>query len=80
MHLSVEASLKNLRTSYIDILYVHWVRIDGRVCFTRRTAVLTMFLTVGLQDQHRRGRERPAQPGRRRQSAVPRKPFPAHIL
>lgn len=27
MHLSVEASLKNLRTSYIDILYVHWVRI-----------------------------------------------------
>ncbi|KAF9237344.1 NADP-dependent oxidoreductase domain-containing protein [Melanogaster broomeanus] len=24
MHLSVEASLKNLRTSYIDILYVHW--------------------------------------------------------
>ncbi|KAH9846372.1 Aldo/keto reductase [Lenzites betulinus] len=24
MHLSVEQSLKNLRTSYIDILYVHW--------------------------------------------------------
>ena len=24
MHLSVEASLKKLRTSYIDILYVHW--------------------------------------------------------
>ncbi|KAF9241167.1 NADP-dependent oxidoreductase domain-containing protein [Melanogaster broomeanus] len=24
MHLSVESSLKNLRTSYIDILYVHW--------------------------------------------------------
>ena len=26
MHISVEASLKKLRTSYIDILYVHWVR------------------------------------------------------
>lgn len=24
LHLSVEQSLKNLRTSYIDILYVHW--------------------------------------------------------
>ncbi|KAH9947755.1 Aldo/keto reductase [Amylocystis lapponica] len=24
MHLSVEASLKKLRTSYIDILYIHW--------------------------------------------------------
>ena len=24
MHVSVEASLKKLRTSYIDILYVHW--------------------------------------------------------
>ena len=24
MHLSVEGSLKKLRTSYIDILYVHW--------------------------------------------------------
>ena len=26
MHVSVEASLKKLRTTYIDILYVHWVR------------------------------------------------------
>ena len=25
LHVSVEASLKKLRTSYIDILYVHWV-------------------------------------------------------
>ena len=25
LHLSVEESLKKLRTSYIDILYVHWV-------------------------------------------------------
>ena len=24
LHLSVEASLKKLRTTYIDILYVHW--------------------------------------------------------
>ena len=24
MHVSVEASLKKLRTNYIDILYVHW--------------------------------------------------------
>ena len=24
MHISVEASLKKLRTSYIDIFYVHW--------------------------------------------------------
>nr|VWO97169.1 Uncharacterized protein [Ganoderma boninense] len=28
MHLSVEASLKKLRTSYIDILYVHWWDFD----------------------------------------------------
>ena len=25
LHLSVEASLKKLQTSYIDILYLHWV-------------------------------------------------------
>ena len=25
MHVSLEASLKKLRTNYIDILYVHWV-------------------------------------------------------
>jgi aryl-alcohol dehydrogenase-like predicted oxidoreductase len=24
MHLSIEASLKKLRTSYVDILYLHW--------------------------------------------------------
>jgi aryl-alcohol dehydrogenase-like predicted oxidoreductase len=24
LHVSVEASLKKLRTTYIDILYVHW--------------------------------------------------------
>lgn len=24
MHMCVEASLKKLRTTYIDILYVHW--------------------------------------------------------
>lgn len=26
LHNSVKASLKKLRTDYIDILYVHWVR------------------------------------------------------
>ena len=25
LHISVEQSLKKLRTDYIDILYVHWV-------------------------------------------------------
>ena len=25
LHVSVENSLKKLRTSYIDILYIHWV-------------------------------------------------------
>ncbi|KAJ6577770.1 aryl-alcohol dehydrogenase [NADP+] [Mycena capillaripes] len=31
MHLSVEASLKKLRTTYIDILYVHWWDWDTSV-------------------------------------------------
>ncbi|KAH7928440.1 Aldo/keto reductase [Leucogyrophana mollusca] len=31
MHMSVEASLKKLRTSYIDILYVHWWDFDTSV-------------------------------------------------
>ncbi|KAJ7650997.1 aryl-alcohol dehydrogenase [NADP+] [Roridomyces roridus] len=31
MHISVEASLKKLRTSYIDILYVHWWDWDTSV-------------------------------------------------
>ncbi|KAG1885051.1 NADP-dependent oxidoreductase domain-containing protein [Suillus subluteus] len=31
MHLSVEASLKKLRTSYIDILYLHWWDFDTSV-------------------------------------------------
>ena len=26
MHISFEDSLKKLRTNYIDIFYVHWVR------------------------------------------------------
>ena len=25
LHLSLEASLKKLRTTYVDILYLHWV-------------------------------------------------------
>ncbi|KAF8529580.1 Aldo/keto reductase [Hysterangium stoloniferum] len=31
LHISVEASLKKLRTSYIDILYVHWWAYDSSV-------------------------------------------------
>ncbi|KAF8510419.1 Aldo/keto reductase [Hysterangium stoloniferum] len=31
LHISVEASLKKLRTSYIDILYVHWWAYDTSV-------------------------------------------------
>jgi aryl-alcohol dehydrogenase-like predicted oxidoreductase len=31
MHLSVEASLKKLRTSYIDIFYLHWWDFDTSV-------------------------------------------------
>jgi len=31
MHVSVDASLKRLRTSYIDILYVHWWDWDTSV-------------------------------------------------
>ena len=31
MHMSVEASLKKLRTTYIDILYLHWWDWDTSV-------------------------------------------------
>ncbi|KAK7441392.1 putative aryl-alcohol dehydrogenase aad14 [Stygiomarasmius scandens] len=31
LHLSVEASLKKLRTSYLDLLYVHWWDFDSSV-------------------------------------------------
>lgn len=31
MHISVEASLKKLRTTYIDILYVHWWAFDTSI-------------------------------------------------
>lgn len=31
LHISVGQSLKKLRTDYIDILYVHWVRSASRV-------------------------------------------------
>lgn len=31
MHVSVEASLKKLRTSYIDLLYLHWWDWDTSV-------------------------------------------------
>ena len=29
MHMSVEASLQKLKTSYIDLLYVHWCMLEG---------------------------------------------------
>lgn len=29
LHISVEKSLAKLRTNYIDILYLHWVRLRG---------------------------------------------------
>lgn len=31
MHISVEASLRKLKTDYIDILYVHWYDWDTSV-------------------------------------------------
>ena len=34
MHVSVEDSLKKLRTNYIDILYVHWVSAMRAKCVT----------------------------------------------
>lgn len=41
LHLSVEASLKKLKTSYIDLLYIHWW--DFTVCFS-----YFLFLGKGL--------------------------------
>ena len=32
MHVSVEESLKKLRTNYIDIFYVHWVSTLSILC------------------------------------------------
>ena len=40
MHISVEQSLKKLHASYIDILYVHWVR----------TVISDIFLQVTFCD------------------------------
>ena len=31
MHMSVEASLQKLKTSYIDLLYVHWCMLHERI-------------------------------------------------
>ncbi len=45
MHISVEESLKKLRTSYIDILYVHWVSIYA---FDRLNRVKFHLYAVGL--------------------------------
>jgi aryl-alcohol dehydrogenase-like predicted oxidoreductase len=54
LHLSVEASLKKLRTSYIDLLYVHWWDYETsieevmRSLHTLITARKVLYL-VGLQ-------------------------------
>ena len=39
MHISLDASLKKLRTSYIDILYVHWVSLLTRLRVCRHSPV-----------------------------------------
>ena len=75
LHLSVAASLKKLRTDYIDILYVHWVS-------TRHPCGACQYQThilppVGLDVRRGGSHERPAQPCHRRQSAVPRACGPA---
>ena len=74
MHLSVEASLKKLRTSYIDILYVHWVRSLADLLASPSTVRdrLTGGDTVGLRHLHGGGHERPAQSCDIRQGFVPR--------
>ena len=45
MHVSVEESLKKLRTTYIDILYVHWVSRSR----SRMRLIIDTFV-VGLDD------------------------------
>ncbi|KAL1948551.1 hypothetical protein VTO73DRAFT_12626 [Trametes versicolor] len=54
MHLSVEASLKNLRTSYIDILYVHWwdykTSIEEVVNGLHNLVVAGKVLYLGISD------------------------------
>ena len=69
MHVSVEDSLKKLRTTYIDILYVHWVGTNLPVhqCYT----VADIQHAVGLGQRCRGGHEWPAQPRRLWQGPVP---------
>ena len=55
MHISVEASLKKLRTDYIDILYVHWASSTPRS--RRRHERLIIFCLVGLGHVCGRGHE-----------------------
>ena len=49
MHVSVEESLKKLRTTYIDILYVHWVSRCRRRMRPDMPADVSI---VGLDEQH----------------------------
>ena len=47
LHISVQASLKKLRTDYIDILYVHWVSLVINQDLLRLTK-----RAVGLGHEH----------------------------
>ena len=58
MHISVEASLKKLRTDYIDILYVHWVCL---FCAMHAPQLIVVSL-VGLGYWHGGNHERTSQP------------------
>lgn len=65
MHISVEASLKKLRTDYIDILYVHWwdfatsveevmnglhnLVAQGKVLYLVRLAIASPIFATNLQ-------------------------------
>ena len=71
MHISVEASLKKLRTNYIDILYVHWVSSVPHSRIGRDR--LIRFSLVGLGHVRGRSHEWPAQPRDVREGSVPRK-------
>ncbi|KIJ55749.1 hypothetical protein M422DRAFT_24276 [Sphaerobolus stellatus SS14] len=54
MHVSVEASLKKLRTSYIDILYIHWwdysISIEEVMSGLHHLVALGKVLYLGISD------------------------------
>ena len=69
LSLSVEESLKKLRTTYIDILYVHWVSWWPQSLLCLDTADFCAI--VGLHDEHRGGHERSSCSRHGRQGALP---------